>query len=118
MYHILLVSFFLFVLALPQICLILINSGVLIPDMLNLLISHNKGTGHPPDIPLQAQRGGSYSSNTFATMALEGYGWLGPCLGHFTPGEDPVPIIQEAGWAVGPVWTGMETLISKLCVIM
>jgi len=25
---------------------------------------------------------------------------------HFTPGEDPVPIVQEAGWAPGPVWTG------------
>ena len=25
---------------------------------------------------------------------------------HFTPGKDPVPIVQEAGWATGPVWTG------------
>jgi len=24
----------------------------------------------------------------------------------FTPGKDPVPILQEAGWAPGPVWTG------------
>ena len=24
---------------------------------------------------------------------------------HFTPGKDPVPILQEAGWAPGPVWT-------------
>jgi len=24
---------------------------------------------------------------------------------HFTPGKDPVPILQEAGWATGPVWT-------------
>jgi len=23
-----------------------------------------------------------------------------------TPGKDPVPIVQEAGWAPGPVWTG------------
>ena len=23
-----------------------------------------------------------------------------------TPGNDPVPIVQEAGWAPGPVWTG------------
>ena len=22
------------------------------------------------------------------------------------PGKDPVPIVQEAGWAPGPVWTG------------
>jgi len=25
---------------------------------------------------------------------------------HFTPGKDPVHILQEAGWAPGPVWTG------------
>ena len=25
---------------------------------------------------------------------------------HFTPGKDPVPILQEAGWAPGPVGTG------------
>jgi len=28
----------------------------------------------------------------------------------FTPGKEPVPIVQEAGWASGPVWTGAETL--------
>ena len=26
------------------------------------------------------------------------------------PGKDPVPILQEAGWASGPVWTGAENL--------
>ena len=25
---------------------------------------------------------------------------------HFTPEKDPVPILQESGWAPGPVWTG------------
>jgi len=25
-----------------------------------------------------------------------------------TPGKDPVSIVQEAGWAPGPVWTGVE----------
>jgi hypothetical protein len=28
----------------------------------------------------------------------------------FTPGKDAVPIVQEAGWAPGPVWTGAEKL--------
>ena len=28
----------------------------------------------------------------------------------FTPGKDPVPIVQEAGWAPGPVWTGVENV--------
>ena len=23
-----------------------------------------------------------------------------------TPGKDPVPILDEGGWAPGPVWTG------------
>jgi hypothetical protein len=26
----------------------------------------------------------------------------------FTPEKDPVPIVQDAGWAPGPVWTGAE----------
>jgi len=25
---------------------------------------------------------------------------------HFAPGKDTVPIVQEAGWAPGPVWRG------------
>ena len=28
---------------------------------------------------------------------------------HFTPGKDQVPILQEAGWAPGPVWTGEKS---------
>jgi hypothetical protein len=28
----------------------------------------------------------------------------------FTSGKDPVPIVQEAGLAPGPVWTGTENL--------
>ena len=28
---------------------------------------------------------------------------------HFTPRKDPVPILQEAGWAPGPVWTGEKS---------
>ena len=30
----------------------------------------------------------------------------------FTPGKDPVHIVQEAGWAPGPVWTGADNLAS------
>jgi hypothetical protein len=29
----------------------------------------------------------------------------------FTSEKDPVPIVQEAGWAAGPVWTGAENLV-------
>ena len=28
----------------------------------------------------------------------------------FTHGKDPVPIVQEAVWAPGPVWMGVENL--------
>jgi len=28
---------------------------------------------------------------------------------HFTPGKDPVSILQEAGWASGPVWKDGKT---------
>ena len=31
---------------------------------------------------------------------------------HLNPGRDPVPIVQEAAWASGPVWTGAENLAS------
>ena len=39
-----------------------------------------------------------------------GDGWSAPRPGRFTPEKDPVPIVQEAGWAPGPVCTGAETL--------
>jgi hypothetical protein len=40
-----------------------------------------------------------------------GVGVLTPRPGRFTPGErDPVPIVQEAGWAPGPVRTGADNL--------
>jgi len=28
----------------------------------------------------------------------------------FNPGKDMVPIVQEAGWAPGTLWTGAEDL--------
>ena len=42
------------------------------------------------------------------TSALNGGGWSAPRPGRFTPGNEPVLIVQEAGWAPGPVWTGAE----------
>jgi len=46
---------------------------------------------------------------SFLTTALEG-GWGVSVTPRslFTPGKDPVPIVQEAGWAPGPVWNGAE----------
>ena len=40
------------------------------------------------------------------TTALEGGEWSAARPGRtLPPGKDPVPIVQEAGWALGPVWT-------------
>jgi hypothetical protein len=60
----------------------------------------NPRTGH--EGPEGEQR---YSSTLSLTPALDGGGWSTPRPGRFTPGNDPVPIVQEAGWAPGPVWT-------------
>ena len=51
-----------------------------------------------------------YSSALSLTSALDGGGWSAPRLGRFTPGKDPVPIVQESGWTSEPVWTGAENL--------
>ena len=51
-----------------------------------------------------------YSSALPSTSTLDGGGWSTPRPGRFTPGKDPVPTVQEAGWAPGPVWTGAENL--------
>jgi len=41
------------------------------------------------------------------TATLEGGEWSAARPGRTSPfGNDPVPILQEAGWAPGPVWTG------------
>ena len=38
------------------------------------------------------------------TVELEGGQWSAARPGHtLPPGKDPVPILQEAGWALGPV---------------
>jgi hypothetical protein len=49
---------------------------------------------------------------SFLSSALGGGGWSAPRSGRFTPGKDPVPIAQGAGWAPGPVWTCAKNLAS------
>ena len=45
------------------------------------------------------------------TTALEGGEGSASRTGRFLPpGKDPVPIVQEAGWAPGSVWTGAENI--------
>ena len=44
------------------------------------------------------------------TSALDGGGCQRHAPAAFTPGKNPVPIVQEAGWAPGLVWMGAENL--------
>jgi len=45
------------------------------------------------------------------TAALEGDEWSAVRPGRsLHPRKDTVPIVQEAGWAPGPVWTGGKSL--------
>ena len=60
------------------------------------------------------RRSGSYSPTVSLTSALDGCGLQSPCSGRFTPREGvPVPIVLEAEWAPGPVWTGAETSLPQ-----
>ena len=42
--------------------------------------------------------------------ALGRGGWSTPRPGRLYPGKNQVPIVQEAGWALEPVWIGAENL--------
>ena len=44
------------------------------------------------------------------TLALDGVGGQRHAPAAFIPRKEPVPILQEAGWAPGPVWIGAESL--------
>jgi hypothetical protein len=45
----------------------------------------------------KAQRGGTAIALLFLDLGARRGGWSAPCPGRFTPGKDPVPIVQEAG---------------------
>jgi hypothetical protein len=54
-----------------------------------------------------------YSSNLFLDLGTRrGRGVSVTLRPIYTPGKDLAPIVQEAGWAPGPVWTGVENLAS------
>jgi hypothetical protein len=46
----------------------------------------------------------------FLDLGTRRYEWLAPRPGRYTPGKDSVPIVQEADWAPGPVWTCAKNL--------
>jgi hypothetical protein len=51
------------------------------------------------------QRGSRGIALLILNLGARRGGWSAPRPGRFTPGKDPVPIVQEAGWAPGPLWT-------------
>ena len=69
-----------------------------------------KGKGHPRTGREGPEGEQMYSSTVSLTSALDGGGWSTPRPRYFTLGNDSVPIVQGAGWATGPVWTGAENL--------
>ena len=64
---------------------------------------------------MKAQRVSRGIALLFLDLGTEdGGGWSAPRPGRFTPGKDPVPIVQEAGWVPGSVCTGAENLVPQL----
>ena len=66
-----------------------------------------RAKGHPRTGHEDAKREQRYSCTLLLTSALDEGGWTPP-HGRFTPGKDPVSIVQEAGWDPEPVRTGAE----------
>ena len=61
---------------------------------------------------MNTQRGEEAQLYSFFHLGAT-WGWVvnaTPRPGRFTPGNDPVPTVQEGGWAPGPVRTGAENL--------
>jgi hypothetical protein len=55
--------------------------------------------------PEQAQRVDRGIALPFRDLGARRGVWSTTRPGQFTSGKDPVPIVQEAGWASGPIWT-------------
>jgi hypothetical protein len=59
----------------------------------------------------KAQRGVDMYLYSFFNLDARWDGWSTPLPDRFTTGKDPVPTVQKAGCAPGPVWTGAENSI-------
>ena len=51
-----------------------------------------------------------YSSTLSLTSAEDGGGCSTSRPGRFTPGKDPIPIVEEAGWTPEPLWKDAENV--------
>jgi len=79
----------------------------LITEKLPSLPSPVKWSRYRPDMPQRVGRDIALLFHDRGTRR----GWVVSSTPRpqFTPGKDPVPILQEAGWAPGPVWTGRKS---------
>jgi hypothetical protein len=66
------------------------------------------------DTPIRPEgpKGGRGIALLFLDLGARKCGWSAPRPSRFTPGKDPVPIVQETGWDPGPVWTCAKNLTS------
>jgi len=56
-------------------------------------------------MPGQTQRGGRGTVSIHSQPGAMTRRWVSaPHFGHFCFSKDPVPILQEAGWAFEPIW--------------
>jgi len=72
-----------------------------------------QGKGKGKVLPITAHEGPGGEEvylYSFFNLGSRWGGWSTPCPGRFSPGKDPIPIVQEARWASRPVWTGAENL--------
>ena len=60
--------------------------------------------------PMTCRKGVEVWLYSFFNLGVRWGGWLTLCPDHFAFRNDPVPVVWEAGWAPGPVWTGAENL--------
>jgi hypothetical protein len=67
-------------------------------NSLNVVGLYNvfKGKGHPITGP-EGPGGSSGIAPFIRDLGARRVGWSAPRSGRFTPGKDPVPIVQEAG---------------------
>jgi hypothetical protein len=59
-------------------------------------------------MPWLAQGGSRVIAPLIDNLGARWGWWSAPRPDRFTPGNDPVHIVEEAGWAPGPVWKGVE----------
>jgi len=72
------------------------------------------GKGIPYNTPCRPRGKYRYSSTLSLTSALGVVGWSTPRPSRSTTEKNPVPIVQKAEWASGPVWTVARNFAATL----